>query len=188
MKQVYSMQSLRSKLLSALGCLVLSLSLISQACAHLMVAQNGTLNFLDDDVFLVVSLPATAFVWADTDGDERLSIAEFAASRMGIITAISEQLVLRHKRGPLQLHSIMVSPVTPHDAPKSPARNVVVMGRFSIKEAQGPLQFSVDLFGSRLAQQSLKITATHKAKGQRDEFTLTPDNREKVLFTTASSR
>ena len=53
--------------------LLLCISTIPVANAHLMVAQQGTLNVVDDGAFVVMSLPISAFSSVDDDGDGKLS-------------------------------------------------------------------------------------------------------------------
>jgi hypothetical protein len=47
------------------------------AHAHLMVAQHGTLNIVDDGVFMVLSLPISAFNGVDEDSNGKISMLEF---------------------------------------------------------------------------------------------------------------
>jgi hypothetical protein len=56
-----------------------ALLVAAPADAHLMPAQQGTLNVLGDAVFEVVTVPVSALHGADDDGDGRLSTAEVAA-------------------------------------------------------------------------------------------------------------
>ena len=53
--------------------LCLLLCAIAPAQAHLMVAQHGTLNLVGDGVYMVLSLPVSAFAGSDDDGDDKLS-------------------------------------------------------------------------------------------------------------------
>ena len=62
----------------ALAFLVAGFMALTAAQGHLIVDQKGTLNFVDDGAFLVISLPVTAFEGSDDDGDGRLSFAEMA--------------------------------------------------------------------------------------------------------------
>ena len=54
------------------------------AHGHLIVDQKGTINFVEDGAFMVVSLPVTALEGADDDGDGRMSFAEMALSLIHI--------------------------------------------------------------------------------------------------------
>ncbi|WP_413699736.1 hypothetical protein ACLKMH_20465 [Psychromonas sp. KJ10-10] len=56
---------------------LLSIVSMSQSQAHIMIAQHGTLNIHDNIVFMVLSLPVSAFTGIDDDGDGMLSVNEF---------------------------------------------------------------------------------------------------------------
>lgn len=156
---------------------MLSVFAITPVSAHLMVAQHGTLNFLDDDVYMVLSLPASAFSEADEDNDGMLSLTEFSTHRTKLIKLISEQITLTTKTGQLPISGLMVSPVTPHDAPKEPADQIIVMGRFDLDGTDSELSFDVGLFGTGDKDQSLEITATRKQEEQKQVFELNPTSK-----------
>jgi hypothetical protein len=96
--------------------LILTLLLPASAEAHLMAAQHGTLNFVDDGAFMVLSLPMSAFEGIDDDGDGKVSMIEFNNHRAAIIESIEQNVTLGDKEGNLSLEGIMLSPVVPHDA------------------------------------------------------------------------
>ncbi len=135
----------------------------SQASAHLMVAQRGTLNIVDDSAFMVLSLPVSAFEGVDGDGDGKMSQAEFKQHRQSIITSINTQIVLEDDQGRRPLSGLMLSPVVPHKASEMKSEQLVVMGRFALGSAQTDLlknlKFQVDLYGKQKAEQTLTISA-----------------------------
>ena len=47
--------------LNLIGVVLMTISVIFTTQAHLMLAQQGTLNIIDSDAFVVVSLPVSAF-------------------------------------------------------------------------------------------------------------------------------
>lgn len=143
--------------------------------AHLMVADQGTLNFLGEDVYMVLSLPAAAFTDADEDDDGLLSITEFSNHRNDIIKIISENVSLSSKKEKLPLNGLIISPVTPHDAPKDPADQIIAMGRFALDDSKGELSFHVGLFSPNEKDPTLKITARRKKEDKQHVFNLTPD-------------
>jgi hypothetical protein len=59
--------------------------MVQLAEAHLMVAQHGTLNVVDDGVFMVLSLPVSAFDGVDDDNDGKVSMLEFNNHRGAIV-------------------------------------------------------------------------------------------------------
>ena len=146
----------------------------TQANAHLMVAQHGTLNFLDDSVYMVLSLPSTAFDAADDDKDGLLSLTEFSTHRTELINIISEHVSLSTKKKKLSIEGLMVSPVTPHDAPKNPANQIIVMGRFVLNDSDAELSFHMGLFGTDEKDQVLEVTASRKSENSQQVFEMSP--------------
>lgn len=124
-----------------------------------MVAQHGTLNFLHSEVYMVLSLPATAFNAADEDNDGKLSLAEFSQHRIEIVSEVAAQVTLSDSTGILPLHGLMISPVTPHDAPKEPADQIIVMGRFSLNEPV--VKETVKLKVKKLPDENLSTSSKH---------------------------
>ena len=149
--------------------------------AHLMVADQGTLNFLGEDVYMVLSLPAAAFTQADENDDGLLSITEFSNHRTNIIKIISENISLSDNKDKLPLNGLIISPVTPHNAPKDPAQQIIAMGRFALDNSDGDLSFHVGLFSAAEKDQSLKITARRKKEDKKHVFKLTPDDQSVKL-------
>lgn len=170
------------------GLLLLALS-IAPAHAHLMVAQRGTLNLVGDGVFMVLSLPVSAFADTDDDGDGRLSNAEFSKHRLSIVSAINEHIRLMDADGPRPLEGMLLTPVAPHDDPKAPVEQLVVMGRFVLAQpaadntaAKATLSFYAGLFGQRESEQVLTVTAMDKANGRKHKMVLTPKQDSVPLF------
>lgn len=150
--------------------------------AHMMVAQHGTLNVVDDGVFMVLSLPVTAFEGVDDDADNKLSLREFKAHRNVIIEQIIASTILKDQEKALPLQGVMLSPVTDHDYPDKPVSQLIVIGKYALKGATGTLHYGTKLFGHTSSEQHLKITATNKAKGQKQMVSLTPKVPSAALF------
>jgi len=161
---------------------VLSIFLIFNAHAHLMLAQHGTLNVVDGGVFMVISLPVSAFDGVDDDKDGKLSLEEFNIHRSLIAKTVKNDVVLSNKGESLLLQGMMLSPVTIHGSPEEPATQLVVMGRFKLDDTASALQYQINLFGKRAAEKVLKITATHKGNKQKSAFELTAESPEFDLF------
>jgi hypothetical protein len=166
----------------ALFALVLGLSASPSALAHLMVAQHGTLNIVDDDAFMVLSLPISAFDRVDDDGDGEVSMIEFNRHRTAIIEVVDQNVSLRDQQGNRPLQGIMLSPVVPHDAAKEPLSQLVVMGRFALGDPSSALRFHTGLYGKQAAEQVLEITATRQTDKQKTIFKLTPKAPAALLF------
>jgi hypothetical protein len=148
----------------------------------MIVAQHGTLNVIDDGVFMVLSLPVSAFAGVDDDNDSKLSKKEFERHRIAIVKVINENVVLKDSSGILTLQGMMLSPVTSHHDPKEPASQLMVMGRYPLLDPSSALEYKVDVFGSQLSEQILEITATRRSDGKKHRLDLTPKKSSVVLF------
>jgi hypothetical protein len=185
----YKRLMFQAKLL--LSSLVLSAAIVPHASAHLMVAQHGTLNFKGDGVFMVLSLPVSAFDAIDDDGDGKMSAGEFIKHRAALVTAINEKVRLTDKEGSRPLQGLMLSPVASHEEPQAPNEQLVIMGRFALASIDSAtsdvLTLHVGLFGKAADERSLEMTATRKlgadSAPEKYKFVLTPEQPETSLFT-----
>jgi hypothetical protein len=168
--------------------LVLIVLMSPSALAHLMVAQHGTLNIVNDGAFMVLSLPISAFEGVDDDSDGKISMVEFNNHRAVIVESVEQNVILGDIEGNLSLQGIMLSPVVPHDSPEEAVSQLIVMGRFSIAGAKGALRFQVGLFGKEATEQLLKMTATHQSDGQQHVFEITPTTSAGILFSNVYNR
>jgi len=158
------MNNRKWKLLTLALLLVTGMS-TSTTHAHLMVADHA------------------AFTEADENEDGLLSITEFSTHRSDIIKIISENVSLSDEEQKLPLNGLIISPVTPHNAPKDPADQIIAMGRFALDNSKGELSFHVGLFSINEKDQSLKITARRKKEDKKHVFNLTTDNQSiKLTF------
>ncbi len=166
--------------------LLLNMLVSFQLHAHMMVAQHGTLNLKGNGVFMVLSLPITAFNGIDDDNDGKLSVAEFNSHKPMIAKAVNENVVLSDQHGKRLLQGMMLSPVTSHHistpSDDSTASQIVIMGRFSLADDSENLQYQVSLFGNSSDEKLMKITATHEKHGKTQAFELTPENTIAHLF------
>jgi len=156
--------------------------MLSSAQAHLMVAQHGTLNIVDDGAFMVLSIPISAFEGIDDDGDGKVSMVEFNHHRTTIAESVGQNLTLSGEDGNLSLEGIMLSPVAPHDASDESISQLTVMGRFDLADTEGALRFQVGLFGNQSNEQQLEITATRESDGWEQVLELTPTSPAGNLF------
>lgn len=167
-----------------LSAFLVSAAIVPHASAHLMVAQKGTLNFVNDGAFLVLSVPVSAFENIDDNGDKKLSKTEFTKHRPAIVAAVSEKIKLEDKTGPLSLQGMMLSPVASHQSPLLPSEQLIIMGRFQLKDLESKLSFQLRLYGTKLEEQSLAFTATWKSKSQKHKTVLSPKQAKVVLFSS----
>jgi len=171
------------KNLSLLILLLLSNLVLAQyTYAHMMVAQHGTLNVIDDGVFMVLSLPVSAFEGVDDDKDGKLSDLEFAKHRPEIVKSIHNKVVLKDKSGKLTLQGMILAPVSSHHSAKMPSPQLIVMGKFILVHPNSVLQYQVELFGKKAVEKSLEITVTRKNGDRKQVIQLSPNKSNALLF------
>lgn len=166
----------------SIGVLVLSLALVQTAQAHLMPAQHGTLNFVDDGAYLVLSLPISAFVDLDDDKDGEVSMIEFNNHRAAIVESTLRKVTLSDEKGLRPLEGTMLSPELSHDSSSQSITQLTILGRFSLAGAEGQLHFESKLFGQSMEEHSLKMTVSNKSENRVEEMILTPEKSSAVLF------
>jgi hypothetical protein len=159
-----------------------SLMLSSYSYAHVMVAQHGTLNILDKGVFMVLSLPVSAFEGIDDDNDGKLSQSEFSRHRNVISEIVHKKVTLKDQTGKLILEDMILSPVHSHQSPTSPASQLIVMGRYDVADPLSALEYEIKLFGTAATEQLLEITATRKGDHKKKLAKLTVKDSSVTLF------
>jgi hypothetical protein len=162
--------------------LTLSLVMGPVAHAHLMVAQHGTLNIVDDGVFMVLSLPISAFDGVDDDKDGKVSMIEFNNHRGAIVASVSDNVTLSGAQGTGYLQGILLSPVAAHGSVENPIAQLTVMGRFRLADSAEALRFHIGLYGRQADEQVLEITAIRARNNQKTVFELTPGASSNVIF------
>jgi len=146
-----------------------------------MVAQRGTLNFVDDGVFMVLSIPSSAFDLEDSDGNNLISMVEFNNQRSTIAYMVRNRIVLSDGLGSRELLGMMLSPELSHDTREEHISQIIVMGKFSIAEQSGELRFHTDLFGTEAEERELTISAKRKTHQIEQEFILSDATTTTVL-------
>ena len=157
-----------------------SVVLATSASAHLMVAQHGTLNFVGNGAFLVMSLPASAFPWADDDHDGRLSGLELQRHQAEVAAAVHSDVRLLDAEGPRPLEGLLFSLTPAEDAPASEGTQLVVLGRFALAQAAAPWRFEVKRFGTAERDRAEQVTFTRGTDSQF--FIFTPGRLSTSLF------
>ncbi len=138
------------------------LALAAPVHAHLMPVQQGTLNVLEDSVFEVVALPASAFSGVDDDADGRLSDAEVAKHE----AALREVLTRRYRlfdgevEGQLELVLVRAEHDERSEESTAGAPSLVALLKTRFPAAPRELRLDTDLFGPEAAARQLTIKAT----------------------------
>lgn len=146
-----------------------TLAVAGAAQAHLMVAQKGTLNFKGDGVYLLLSVPVSALKKTDDNGDGALSPAELQAHQAEIEKQLLAGLQLRRNGQALPLEGLMLTLSPPDDAHQLPARQVVVMGKYTaqgeaVEKDNARYTFTLKLWGSTSAEAHHSMTITRPSE------------------------
>ncbi len=143
------------------------------AHAHLMGAQQGTLNLVGDGAYLVISLPVSALEGVDDDGDGRLSGRELQAHLPALQAQVRQRVQLLDGNGARPLEGLMLS-LSPDDAaPGAPAAQLVVLGRFALADRFARHRLRVDAWGRAPAERELRVQVTRL--GRAEALRLTPE-------------
>ncbi len=127
----------------------------SPTWAHLMPAQQGTLNVVGDAVFAVLALPASLVPQADTDGDGQLSDTELRAQATAIQQRVTDGLHLfnaahtpQAEDGVVVLVNLLADPGAAH---------FLALLKFKFRAVPTALSLDTDLFGTSAAEQQLTL-------------------------------
>ena len=179
------MKKLTAGLSVFVSAIVVVLALSAPAAAHLMVAGHGTLNIVNNNVFMVLSLPLSAFEGIDDNADGEIDLTEFNRHQAAVIKTVKQHVSLRDKSRALLLEDVLLSAEKAHDHNghhHNQISEVIVMGRFTLGAVHPPLSFHVGIYGEGETGQVLNITASHKAENLRYKFQLTPEQPTRRLF------
>lgn len=177
------------QLCAALALCIQVLALLWPAAghAHLMPAQQGTLNVVDNAVFGVLALPVSALdadgsgasLGADANGDGRLSAAELQTQAPVLRARVAQGFALHNgsERGELVLINLLAEPderlarqgagtgtaaqagaATP--APDAGSRHVLVLLKAQFSQPPTDLTVGIGLFGSREDERQLTLKVT----------------------------
>ncbi len=154
----------------------------SDAQAHLMPAQRGTLNIVAADggttgAYLVLSIPVSAFHDVDDDGDGLLSHVELQRHAANIEQQLRAQVQVLGKHGALPLQGLMLQLSPPDETPAAPAAQLVVMGRFALGTLGAPgnaLHLSIGLQGQHAGEQRFDVFVTRQDRSTSPSPRATP--------------
>lgn len=159
---------------------LLALTLAAQA--HLMPAQQGTLNVVGDSVFVVLSLPLSAFEGIDEDGDGRLSAREMGQQQQHLRTELASRLQLTDGGAPgrIDLLNLMAEPHEKDPTNPAGADHFLLMGKWRFAQAPQSLHLRFDVFGQRPAERQMTIRASRGP--QEEAAVLTPVRQAHDFF------
>ncbi|MGX9461523.1 hypothetical protein ACWXWU_09800 [Shewanella sp. A14] len=160
---------------------MMSLLLATEAQSHMMVAQHGTINMVNNGAFMVLSLPISAFDNIDDDNSGYLSTVEFNAHRVEIISQILANLKFKDNNGLRPLEGLMFSLGDDHHDSGSTTQ-LILMGRFSIDAKATDWTLSFNLFGQAAAEKVMSMSVKRNATNQRVALEFTPEHSIQKVF------
>jgi len=179
-------RTLRTSAIKGTGALLALASLLAPlpALAHLMPAQQGTLNVAGDSVFSVIAVPVSALHGFDDDGDGLLGTAELERHHAELEAEVDRRFVVRagEARGKTELVNLILSPQ--HDASPDRADGIVALVHTRFARAPEELAVSCDLFGAGGSERRLTLKATRRRDAVEDaeSVVLTPEATEHAFF------
>ncbi|MCO7187429.1 MULTISPECIES: hypothetical protein [unclassified Pseudoalteromonas] len=165
------------KRIAMIACLVTS----AAASAHLMVAEQGTLNFDESGAYLVVAIDPSSFPGADTDNDGHLSVHEFKGAHRDIFNAIQQQVFMTQGETTQKIEGLILSPQTAHHGDQTEVDQIVVMGKFVGVDHKQGLRFHNGFYGKG-NDKKLAMRAKYKRLGLSQRFTLTAKQQAAKVF------
>jgi hypothetical protein len=158
------------------------------AHAHLLPAQQGTVNVVGAELFAAVSVPTSALHDADDNGDGTLDVPELQRHEEALRAEADRRLVLRD--GATLARTVRVDLILSpeHDAVGGRADHVVVLKHAALDASPEDLRVECDLFGAGPSAPPLTFTATRHPSGgsvQTEVASLTTALPEHGFFSPA---
>ncbi|OYT92129.1 MAG: hypothetical protein CFE43_10390 [Burkholderiales bacterium PBB3] len=190
------MAALRTFWVSALGGLLLAASGLGHA--HLMPAQQGTINIVGPAAYVVLAVPVSAMVGVDDNRDSRLSEAELQTHRDPLVAQVIARFGILEGdvRTPAQVLQLIAEPderpvaagaaPAPALAPQggAGARYFLVLMRHSLSTEGAALAVETDLFGQLADEKQLTLKLSRGT--DTEAAVLTPLRPSHQFFQPAS--
>mgnify|MGYP000492079469 FL=1 len=150
--------------------------------AHLMVAQHGTLNLVDNGVYIVLSVPVSSLTGIKNNADGTMSKQEFIRNKADIISTFKRQVTLSDETGNRPLQGVMISPANDHHDDEANIAQIILMGRYLLADDNENLIFDIGLYGKSAHERQYQLSFTNKAMRKKMTFSLSPGKRVAQLF------
>ena len=161
--------------------MALSLALLfaTPASAHLLPAQNATMNIVGNDAYLVVSAPASAFAGVDDDHSGGLSVFEIARHSQDIATQFASRFHVTEPGNPVVAMPGWVSTPQTEGVPVD-QRYVVILLHVHFARPPHHPAIATGLFGTGSGEAQMTLSATQGAMSE--VAILTPDAPSHTWF------
>ena len=164
----------------------------SMGHAHLMPAQQGTINLAGSAAFVVLAVPVSALDGVDDNRDGRLSETELMHHRDSLVAQVGSRFGICEGavRAPVQVLQVLAEPDERHAAGgeattqrNAGAGHFLVLMRHSLTNEGAALTVETDLFGQLPSEKQLTLKLS---KGDETEAAvLTPLHPSHRLFKSA---
>ena len=134
------------------------------ARAHLMPAQQGTLNVRDNAVFAALSIPVSALQHWDMNADGRMSQPELDARRGEILRQLDAGITISSD-GVSGRRELLLPSVAIEEGDSLASRggtHLLVLVRQAFDAAPGTVQLRLSLFGRSAAEREFLVKALHR--------------------------
>jgi hypothetical protein len=144
------------------GVLLATVLLTTPAHAHLMPAQQGTINVKDSAVFGVFSIPVTALHHWDDDHNGRMSDGELAAHYDDVVRQLTSGIQVRAGDDPGVRALLVPSLDVDRSAAPVPtgASHLIVLMRQSFTRIPQQVEVGLTLFGSGADEREFLVKGT----------------------------
>lgn len=168
------------RILARVLVLVATMGLASEAQAHLMVANTGTVSIKGQNAYVVMSVPVTALSGFDDNQDTLIDTAELGRHSALLRTQVDSRLdITADGLRPVEDVTFLLSPLT-GDHADSPIDYLVVMRAARFDSQPRVIKVWTDLFGSAEKDRRLALVVSN---AQVEEFAvLTPDRPRHEFF------
>lgn len=154
--------------------------LASAAQAHLMPAQRGTINFVNNGAFFIISVPVSALTGIDDNQDQQLSSAELKNHLAAIKQQVTQGYQLIGPTGPWSVQGLLLNLAKDPDKPTVPAAHIIAMGRFAIDSSVPQPRLKTSLFGATSSAQKFWVKVTRGPETHL--LSLSPAHPDAELF------
>ncbi|WP_395007700.1 HupE/UreJ family protein [Undibacterium sp.] len=170
--------------------LLLSLLLSQYAIAHLMPAQQGSINIQKSSAFVAIALPVSALSSGDQNADGLLSPQEATLFQAAIAKQVAEKIQLFDggQTGKLDFIQINAESNAEHvnETPSNVtdgAKFFLVLMKFSFPSDPQALSIKAEFFGKQTQERQLSIKAIRGA--ENEVVILRPDQTQHRFFRSA---
>lgn len=152
----------------------------SQAQAHIMLANKGTVSIKGQNAYVVISVPVSTLNGFDDNQDKLIDTAELGRHADSLKTQVDSRIKFRaDDAAPVEGVTFLLSPQT-GESTDDPIDYIVAMSAQRFEKPPQTIEIWTDLFGAAEKDQRLALTAS---RDQTEELAvLTPERSQHRFF------